>query len=92
MTGGADLLAAMQSDAQIVHVKGIEREIAVHPLRTRHQGYPNNAASRSGKSASDFSSFCVVVRLNIAIAGASDPAGGDTRSGCGDDQHSGRLL
>lgn len=38
LTGAADLLAAMQSDAQIIHVKGIEREIAVHALRTRHQG------------------------------------------------------
>jgi len=27
------LLAAMQYDAQTVHVKGIEREIAVHALR-----------------------------------------------------------
>ena len=40
LTGAADLLAAMQSDAQIIHVKGIEREIAVHALRTRHQGQP----------------------------------------------------
>jgi hypothetical protein len=30
----------MQSDAQIIHVKGIKREIAVHALRTRHQGQP----------------------------------------------------
>jgi len=40
LTGAADLLAAMQSDAQIIHVKGIERKIAVHALRTRHQGQP----------------------------------------------------
>jgi class 3 adenylate cyclase len=40
LTGAADLLAAMQSDAQIIHVKGIEREIAVQALRTRHQGQP----------------------------------------------------
>jgi class 3 adenylate cyclase len=40
LTGAADLLTAMQSDAQTVHVKGIEREIAVHALRTRHQGQP----------------------------------------------------
>jgi class 3 adenylate cyclase len=34
LPGAADLLAAMQCDAQTVHVKGIQREIAVHALRT----------------------------------------------------------
>ena len=33
LPGAADLLAAMRRDAQIVRVKGIEREIAVHALR-----------------------------------------------------------
>lgn len=33
LPGAADLLAAMPCDAQTVHVKGIEREIAVHALR-----------------------------------------------------------
>jgi class 3 adenylate cyclase len=33
LTGAADLLAAMQSNVQTVHVKGIAREIAVHALR-----------------------------------------------------------
>jgi class 3 adenylate cyclase len=33
LTGAADLLAAMQSNAQAVNVKGIEREIIVHALR-----------------------------------------------------------
>jgi class 3 adenylate cyclase len=36
LPGAVDLLAAMQCDAQTVHVKGIEREIAVHALRARH--------------------------------------------------------
>ena len=36
LTGAANLLAAMQSNAQAVHVKSIEREIAVHALRARH--------------------------------------------------------
>ena len=35
LPGAADLLAAMQCDAQTVHVKGIEREIAIHALRAR---------------------------------------------------------
>jgi hypothetical protein len=33
LPGAADLVAAMRRDAQIVRVKGIEREIAVHALR-----------------------------------------------------------
>jgi class 3 adenylate cyclase len=33
LPGAADLLATMQCDVQAVHVKGIEREIAVHALR-----------------------------------------------------------
>ena len=33
LTGAANLLAAMQSKVQTVHVKGIAREIAVHTLR-----------------------------------------------------------
>ena len=33
LPGAADLLAAMQCEAHSVHVKGIEREIAVHSLR-----------------------------------------------------------
>ena len=33
LTGAADLLAAMQSNVQTVHVKGIAREIVVHALR-----------------------------------------------------------
>jgi class 3 adenylate cyclase len=33
LPGAADLLAAMQCEAQTVHVKGIQREIAVHALR-----------------------------------------------------------
>ncbi len=33
LPGAEDLLAAMRCDAQTVHVKGIEREIAVHALR-----------------------------------------------------------
>jgi class 3 adenylate cyclase len=33
LPGAADLLAAMHCTAQTVHVKGIEREIAVHALR-----------------------------------------------------------
>jgi len=33
LSGAADLLAAMQCDALTVHVKGIQREIAVHTLR-----------------------------------------------------------
>lgn len=36
LPGAADLLAATQCDAQTVHVKGIEHEIAVHALRARH--------------------------------------------------------
>jgi class 3 adenylate cyclase len=35
LPGAADLLAAMQCDAQTVHVNGIEREIAVNALRAR---------------------------------------------------------
>ena len=38
LPGAADLLAAMQSNAQTVHVKGIAREIAVHALRVRASG------------------------------------------------------
>jgi class 3 adenylate cyclase len=37
-TGAADLLAAMQSNARTVHVKGIAREIAVHALRCLESG------------------------------------------------------
>ena len=44
LPGAADLLAAMQCDAQTVHVKGIQREIAVHALRARHQGPPRHTA------------------------------------------------
>jgi class 3 adenylate cyclase len=33
LPGATDLLVAMQCDAQTVHVKGIQREIAVHALR-----------------------------------------------------------
>ena len=33
LPGAADLLAAMQCDAQTVRVKGIQREVAVHALR-----------------------------------------------------------
>jgi hypothetical protein len=33
LPGAANLLATMRSEAQTVHVKGIEREIAVHALR-----------------------------------------------------------
>ena len=33
LPGAADLFAAMRCDAQTVHVKGIQREIAVHVLR-----------------------------------------------------------
>jgi class 3 adenylate cyclase len=33
LPGATDLLAAMRCDAQTVHVKGIQREIAVHALR-----------------------------------------------------------
>ena len=33
LTGAHELLAAMQSNVQTVHVKGIAREIAVHVLR-----------------------------------------------------------
>jgi hypothetical protein len=33
LTGAAELLEAMQSNVQTVHVKGIAREIAVHALR-----------------------------------------------------------
>jgi class 3 adenylate cyclase len=40
LTGAADLLAAMQSNAQTVRVKGIQRKIAVHALRARDQGQP----------------------------------------------------
>ena len=40
LPGAADLLAAMQSNAQSVHVKGIAREIAVHALHVRQQGQP----------------------------------------------------
>jgi class 3 adenylate cyclase len=40
LPGAADLLAAMQCEAQTVHVKGIAREIGVHALRSRHQGRP----------------------------------------------------
>jgi len=36
LPGAADLLAAMQCDAQTVRVKGIEREMAVHVLRAQH--------------------------------------------------------
>lgn len=35
-TGAADLLAEMHFGSKIVRVKGIEREIAVHALRSRH--------------------------------------------------------
>jgi class 3 adenylate cyclase len=40
LPGAGDLLATMQSHAQIVHVKGIAREIAVRALRIGHQGEP----------------------------------------------------
>jgi hypothetical protein len=40
LPGAADLLAAMQCEAQTVHVKGIAREIGVHALRAHHQGRP----------------------------------------------------
>ena len=40
LSGAADLLTAMQSNAQTVRVKGIQREIAVHALRARDQGQP----------------------------------------------------
>ena len=40
LPSAADLLAAMQSNAQSVHVKGIAREIAVHALHVRQQGQP----------------------------------------------------
>jgi class 3 adenylate cyclase len=40
LPGAADLLAAMQCEAQTVHVKGIAREIGVHALRSRRQGRP----------------------------------------------------
>jgi hypothetical protein len=33
LPGAANLLAEMRCDARSVHVKGIEREIAVHALR-----------------------------------------------------------
>jgi class 3 adenylate cyclase len=35
LPGAADLLATTRCDAQTVHVKGVEREIAVHALRAR---------------------------------------------------------
>jgi class 3 adenylate cyclase len=36
LASAADVLAALRCDAQTVHVKGIEREIAVHAVRARH--------------------------------------------------------
>jgi hypothetical protein len=38
LTGAADLLAGMQSNAQTVHVKGIALEIGVHSF-TRVQSF-----------------------------------------------------
>jgi hypothetical protein len=40
LPGAGELLAITQSHAQMVHVKGIAREIAVHALRVGHQGEP----------------------------------------------------